>query len=196
MPLPTNEKFASGMDIFTGKFKGKADFFQVIDAVKQAFEATDVSYLLHMKRMGENRYLAFFMHTLGGPIKTSFSISATSPGSASEATVHEIKGDNWIKLTPIAERVLSQFGGEFTVRGFSDSELKVKETVKKTIAYEESAFIKAAREISRFAEVQQVPGLVRLISEEANRHALVDAIRTHGSALSGEIEPLNTLTFS
>lgn len=196
MPLPTNEKFAAGMDVFTGKFKSRADFFKIVDAAKQAFEATDVSYRLHMKKMGENRYLAFFMHNVGGPLKTSFSISATSPGSASEATVHEIKGENWIKFTPIAERVLSQFGGEFTVKGFYDGETKVKETVEKTDhSYEESAFIKAVREISQFADLEQVSDLVRLISKETNRSALLNAIWTHGSALSEEMEPSNTMAF-
>lgn len=196
MPLPTNEKFAPGMDRFTGKLKGKVDFFKIVDAVKQAFEATDVSYRLHMKQMGEKRFIALFMHHVGGPIKTSISISATSPGSASEATVHEIKGDNWIKFTPIAERVLSQFGGDFTVDGFYDGETKVKETIERTdFSYEESAFIKAAREVSQFAELEQVPDLVRLISNEANRTALVSAIETHGTALSEELEPSTAPAF-
>ncbi|TLX17028.1 hypothetical protein [Rhizobium sp. MHM7A] len=190
MALPTNEKFKPGMDSFTGKFKGKVDFFKIVDAVKQAFVATDVPYRLHMKQMGDNRFIALFMHHVGGPIKTPISISAISPDSVSDAIVHEIKGENWIKFTPIVERVLSQFGGDFTVKGFHDGEIKVKETIERTdFSYEESAFIKAAREVSQFAELEQVPDLVRLISKEANRTALVNAIETHGSALSEELEP-------
>jgi hypothetical protein len=196
MPLPTNDQFSDGMDIFTGRFKAKTDFFTAVDAAKQAFEATDVSYRLHMKKMGENRFLALFLHQVGGPLKTSLSISAISPGSATEAVVHEMKGDNWIKMTSIAERVLTQFGGDFTVRGFRDGEIKVKETVLKSDhSFEESAFIKAVRELSQFADLEQVPGLVRLISDENNRSSLLGAICTHGPALSQENEPSSTLTF-
>lgn len=190
MSLPTNETFSPGMDNFTGRFKGKVDFFKATDAVKQAFEATGVPYRLHLKQLGDNRYIALFMHSVGGPIKTAFSISASSTGSVSDALVLEIKGENWVKFTTIAERVLSQFGGDFIVRGFHDGEVKVKETLKKSdLEYEESAFIKAAREFSQFADLEHVPGIVRLISDENNRSALINAVRTHGTALSEEAEP-------
>ena len=196
MPLPAAEQFNEGMDVFTGRFKAKTDFFAVIDSTKQAFEAADVPYRLLLKSMGENRFLAIFLHQIGGPLKTSFTISAVSSGQAAEAVVHEIKCDNWLKMTDIAERVLKQFGGRFTVRGFRDAEVKVDETIEKTdYSFEESAFIKAVRELSRFAELEQVTSLVRLISQDDSRSALIDAICSHGPALAQEQGQSATLAF-
>lgn len=196
MPLPTDDSFKEGMDVFTGRFKAKTDFFTVVDATQQAFEATGVPYRLHMKRMGENRFLALFLHHVGGPQKTSLSISAISPGAATEAVVHEMKGDNWKRMTTVAERVLAQFGGDFTIRGFRDGQVTFKETVNKSDhSFEESAFIQAVRELSQFAELEQVPSLVRLISNENNRSALIGAICTHGPALTQEREPSTGLVF-
>lgn len=197
MSLPANDQFKDGMDVFTGRFKAKTDFFTVVDATRQAFEATEVPYRLHMKKMGENRFLALFLHHVGGPLKTSLSISAISPGAAAEAVVHEMKGDNWDKMTAIAGRVMKQFGGDFTVRGFRDGQVTVKETVGKSDhSFEESAFIKAVRELSQFAEIEQVPSLVRLISDENNRSALIGAIAAHGPSLTQESAAPIGLTFS
>jgi hypothetical protein len=196
MAFTTTAEFTPGMDSFTGKFNEKSRFLNIVDAIKQAFEENDVSYRLQMKEMGEKRYFALFMHHVDGPFKASLTISGASARTVSEAVVHEIKGDNWTKLTPIAKKVLAQFGGRFIVKRFQDNEVKVDETVERTdFSYRESAFVKAARDISGFAELQQVPGLVSLISKEANRAALVDAIQNHGDALSEESEPSRTPGF-